>query len=172
MYVFTFVTSPAPTSGRRRRWAVPALALAAALAVGACGPGGGASGGHGGNGHDDKVPVSVLPSKPSKPMSVQQIAKALGCVPQIPSGKFRDYRQATCEFGGAKYILLDFDTDEGTREWTDGSKSYGGYYLVGTRWVVSGNSLQEISPLQETLGGKIEEGENHGPPPPSSQPGK
>jgi hypothetical protein len=170
VYVFTFVTSPASTSGRRR-WAVPALALAAALAAGACGPGGGggASGGHGGNGHDE-VPVSVFPSKPSKPMSVQQIAKELGCEVKL-AGKFADYRQTPCEFGGKKFILVDFDTDEGAREWLEGSKSYGGYYLVGTRWVVSGNYLRDLSPLQDTLGGKIEKGDIHGPPPSSPQAG-
>jgi hypothetical protein len=139
------------------------LALAAALLAGGCsGTSVGASG-HGGGGHDE-VPLSVLPSKPSKPMTVQQLASGIGCTGKL-AGKFSDYRQAACEFKGRKLILLDFDTAKGLDDFLDLSKSYGGVYLVGERWVVTGNTLAEISPLQDKFGGKIEQGDIHGPPP-------
>ncbi|HEY7592898.1 MAG TPA: hypothetical protein VH969_07055 [Actinophytocola sp.] len=147
------------------------LMLAAALAActAGCGPGSSgddASGGHGAPGHDE-VDVSVLPSKPSKPMTVQQLATGLGCEPEL-GGKYADYRLAWCDVNGTRVVLTDFDTAEGQRLWLEHSKDYGGVYLVGERWLVTGNSLKEISPLQDKFGGKIEKGDIHGPPPPAS----
>jgi hypothetical protein len=153
-----------------RRWAIPALALAAVLLAGGCGPGSasaGGSGGHGGAGGHDEVPVSLLPSKPSKPMTVQQLAKDMGCKAQL-SGKFADYRLASCEYQGKKMVLTDFDTTEGQSAFLHESKPYGGVYLVGERWMITGNTLAEISPLQDKFGGKIEQGDIHGPPPPTA----
>lgn len=149
------------------------LVLAAALAAvtAGCGPGSSgddARGGHGGTGGHDEVPVSVLPSKPSKPMTVQQLAAGLGCKPHL-GGKFSDYRLGSCEYKGKKIVLTDFDTDEGQSIFLSNSKDYGGVYLVGVRWIVTGNSLAEISPLQDMFGGKIEQGEIHGPAPAPSR---
>jgi hypothetical protein len=166
VYEFVTFAADARAGDARRRWAVPALALAAALLVGGCGPGSSSSdapAGHGGGGHDE-VPVSLLPSQPSKPMSVLQLAKGMGCKAQ-PSGKFADYRLASCEYHGKKLVLTDFDTDEGQSVFLHESKPYGGVYLVGDRWMVTGNTLAEISPLQDMFGGKIEQGDIHGPPP-------
>jgi hypothetical protein len=151
------------------------LVLAAALAAftAGCGPGssgGDARGGHGAGGHDE-VPVSVLPSKPSKPMTVLQLAKGMGCKPQL-GGKFSDYRLASCEYKGKKLVLTDFDTTEGQSVFLDNSKDYGGFYLVGVRWLITGNSLAEVSPLQDLFGGRIEKGDIHGPPPPPASKAK
>ncbi len=144
---------------------MPVLALAAALVVGGCGPGSaGSPAGHRGTGGHDEVPVSLLPSKPSKPMTVQQLASGMGCKPQL-GGKFADYRLASCEYKGKKLVLTDFDTVDGQSIFLENSKDYGGVYLVGERWLVTGNSLAEISPLQDMFGGKIEQGDIHGPPP-------
>jgi hypothetical protein len=148
------------------------LVLAAALAAltAGCGPGSSsddASGGHGGGGHNE-VPVSVLPSKPSKPLSVQQLAQGMGCTPKL-SGPFSDYRLGACEYKGKKLVLTDFDTAEGQGVFLDESKPYGGVYLVGDKWLITGNTLAEISPLQDMFGGKIEQGEIHGGPPPTNQ---
>jgi hypothetical protein len=156
---------------------VPTLVLAAALAAftAGCGPGSSGDdaggGGHGGAGGHNEVPVSVLPSKPSKPMTVLQLAGSLGCKPQL-GGKFSDYRLASCEYKGKKMVFTDFDTDEGQSIFLENSKDYGGVYLVGDRWIVTGNSLAEISPLQDKFGGKIEQGEIHGPPPPPASKAK
>jgi hypothetical protein len=159
--VYEFVTYR-----RDVRWALSALALVALLA--GCGPGSSdddaAVGGHGA-GHDE-VPVSLLPAKPSKRMTVQQIAADLGCRAELET--YKDYRQIRCNLERQSFILVDFDTDHGERVWLDYSDDYGGFYLVGENWIISGNSLAEISPLQDKFGGKITEGENHGQPPPSS----
>jgi hypothetical protein len=141
------------------------LALAAGLFLGGCGGSSSSGGGkHGGDGHDE-VPVSVLPSKPSKPMTVQQLAKGLGCEPEL-GGQYADYRLAWCEINGTKMVLTEFDTADGQNAWLKHSKDYGGVYLVGERWLVTGNTLAQISPLQDKFGGKIEQGDIHGPPPP------
>jgi hypothetical protein len=145
---------------------VPALALAAILAAGACGPGDGTSGRHGGSGHGEDVPLSVLPSKPSKPMTVQQIARALGCDAKL-AGKFADYRLASCEYQGRNLVMAEFDNEKNQTDWLELSKDYGGVYLVGERWVMTGNTLAEMSPLQDKFGGKLEQGDIHGPPPSS-----
>ena len=165
----TFAASACPRDARLRRWALPALALAAALLAGGCGPGSSDDepGGHRGAGGHDEVPVSVLPSKPSKPMTVLQLAKGMGCKPKL-GGKFSDYRLASCDYKGKKLVLTDFDTTEGQSVFLDNSKDYGGVYLVGSRWLITGNTLAEISPLQDMFGGKIEQGDIHGPPPPSA----
>jgi hypothetical protein len=171
VYVFRFVTSADTTSGRRRRWAAPALTLAAVLALGACGPGdsgdaGAGRGGHGGDRHGDDVPLSVLPSKPSKPMTVQQLAQGVGCDAKL-AGKFADYRLASCEYQGRNLVMVDFDTEKNQSDWLELSKDYGGVYLVGERWVMTGNTLAEMSPLQDKFGGKLEQGDIHGPAPSS-----
>lgn len=179
--VYEFVTSAAracPRDVGRRRWAptaLPALAFAAALLVGGCGPGSSAAddkpaGHRGADGHEE-VPVSVLPSKPSKPMTVQQLASGMGCTPEL-GGQYADYRLAWCEIEGGKMVITEFDTVEGQTAWLKHSKDYGGVYLVGERWLVTGNSLAEISPLQDKFGGKIEQGDIHGPPPPRTTPPK
>jgi hypothetical protein len=139
---------------------VPVLALAAALLAGGCSGTSVGEGGHGGGGHADDVPLSVLPSKPSKPMTVQQLAGSLGCPARL-EGKFADYRQVPCQYKGKKLILLDFDSAKGQSDFLAASKSYGGVYLVGERWLITGNSLAEISPLQDMFGGKIEQGDLH-----------
>jgi hypothetical protein len=174
-FVFQFVSNP--SDGRpgqhHRRWAVSlasAVAAVLALLASGCGSSAGSGGGHGGGGgHRDKVDVDVLPSKPSKPMTVQQLAADMGCG-DAPADKFKDYRMVRCDLDQQSFILVDFDTDNGLEIWLDHSTDYGGFYLVGPNWVVSGNALAEISPLQDKFGGKIEEGENHGDPPPSSRP--
>ena len=41
------------------------------------------------------------------------------------------------DFDG-KFVLATFATDRGQREWLNGAKDYGGYYLVGRKWVAVG----------------------------------
>jgi hypothetical protein len=76
---------------------------------------------------------------------------AVGCAARI-SLTGADFRQATC----LDVVLLDFATAEGQRAWLDAAEPYGGVYLVGERWALSGNSAERIQTLQATLGGTIE----------------
>lgn len=100
-------------------------------------------------------------SKPAHAWTVQQLAAAMGCQ-AAPTVEGADFRQATCTAAGAQFVLLDFDTAKGQRDWLDYAKPYGGVYLVGDRWVLSGESKEYLQTLQATLGGTIEEDSTHG----------
>ena len=109
----------------------------------------------------DRTETSSTSVKPAKPMTVQQLGTALDCTPEI-EGKTKDFRQARCKVEGRPFVLLDFDTVEGQQVWLEYSKLYGGVYLVGERWALSGDSKEYMEDLSETLGGVVEQGEIHG----------
>lgn len=151
---------------RRGMLAVPILVAAAALLVGGCGASTGsdvsAATGHGGTEHGGSHPTTTTnDSKPAQAFTVQQLAAALGCQANLV-GKAADFRQATCTAAEAEFVLLDFDTAEGQRAWLDHAEAYGGVYLVGDRWALSGQSKESLETLRSTLGGNIEEGDTHG----------
>lgn len=50
-----------------------------------------------------------------------------------------EIRQAICKNPDGKFILATFATDRGQREWINGAKDYGGFYLVGRKWVAVGH---------------------------------
>jgi hypothetical protein len=47
------------------------------------------------------------------------------------------------------------------RAWVDDAKWYGGGYLVGERWALSGDDKQCLQTLLATLGGNVEDSEAH-----------
>lgn len=95
-------------------------------------------------------------SVPSKPYTVEELAATVGCTPEF-QGKPMDFRQAVCESGGRQFVLLDFATATGQRDWLEYSQMYGGVYLVGERWVLSASSKDYMVELSRTLGGSIEQ---------------
>ncbi|MEU3757476.1 hypothetical protein [Streptomyces albogriseolus] len=124
----------------------PKLALTcavAALALAGCG-----SGGHGG----PEVP-------PTATGSLEKLAAEAKCDPDMQTDA-DTIRQALCEKGGEKYVLATFATDRGQREWLNTAKDYGGYYLVGRKWVAVGEE-GTVEALRSTLGGDLEEGSEH-----------
>jgi hypothetical protein len=92
---------------------------------------------------------------PAQALTVDQMAAAVGCVPQ-PVGKTSDFRQANCTAPKGKLVLLDFDTVEGMRAWLDTALLYGGLYLVGDRWILSADTVEYMETLQSQWGGTIE----------------
>jgi hypothetical protein len=98
-------------------------------------------------------------AQPAKQMTVQQLATALGCAPTVTAGA--DFRQATCTSPTDRYVLVDFDTAEGQRAWLNGGLMYGGIYLIGDRWALSGKPKEYLQFLQGTLGGTIEGDGSH-----------
>ncbi|MFF7115294.1 hypothetical protein ACFY91_23720 [Streptomyces albogriseolus] len=124
----------------------PKLALTcavAALALAGCG-----SGGHG----EHEVP-------PTATGSLEKLAAEAKCDPDMQTDA-DTIRQALCEKGGEKYVLATFATDRGQREWLNTAKDYGGYYLVGRKWVAVGEE-RTVEALRSTLGGDLEEGSEH-----------
>ena len=125
----------------------PMLAVAGAaavLALAGCG-----------SGESDaaaKVPVTATGS-------LESLAAKVKCKPdmQIDSD---EVRQAICTTSDGKYVFATFATDRGQREWINDAKDYGGYYLVGRKWVAVGTD-KVVRALQPTLGGEEETGTNH-----------
>ncbi|GHE29392.1 hypothetical protein QWL27_30410 [Streptomyces thermocarboxydus] len=124
----------------------PKLALTcavAALALAGCG-----SGGHGGH----EVP-------PTATGSLEKLAAEAKCDPDMQTDA-DTIRQALCGKGGEKYVLATFSTDRGQAEWLSTAKDYGGYYLVGRKWVAVGEE-RTVEALRTKLGGELEEGSEH-----------
>ncbi|MFF9333491.1 hypothetical protein [Streptomyces albogriseolus] len=124
----------------------PKLALTcavAALALAGCG-----SGGHG----EHEVP-------PTATGSLEKLAAEAKCDPDMQTDA-DTIRQALCGKGDEKYVLATFATDRGQREWLNTAKDYGGYYLVGRKWVAVGEE-RTVEALRSTLGGDLEEGSEH-----------
>ncbi|MYR43860.1 hypothetical protein [Streptomyces sp. SID5910] len=92
--------------------------------------------------------------------SLEHLAAEAECDPDLQTDA-DTIRQAICVKGDEKYILATFATDRGQREWIDTAKDYGGYYLVGRKWVAVGHE-DVVSGLRGRLGGTLEQGTQHG----------
>ncbi|MFJ5994236.1 hypothetical protein [Streptomyces sp. NPDC092370] len=125
----------------------PMLALSGAVAILALT-------GCGGSGDKDEAAVPEAVSG-----SLEHIAAEADCKPNMQTDA-DTIRQALCKKGKEKYVLATFATDRGQREWLNSAKDYGGYYLVGRKWVAVGQQ-KTVTALQGTLGGTMEEGSEH-----------
>ena len=91
--------------------------------------------------------------------SLEHIASEAGCKPNMQTDA-DTIRQAICKSSDGKYVLATFATDRGQREWLNEAKDYGGYYLVGRKWVAVGKE-NTVTALRGQLGGVMEEGSEH-----------
>ncbi|WP_055525171.1 hypothetical protein [Streptomyces graminilatus] len=133
----------------RPKLAAAAVTAVAALALTGCSGGGGDRAAT----QIDAVPVAATGS-------LEQLASKVGCEPimQIDADELRQAACKTTTYG--KFLLLTYATDRGQREWIDGAKDYGGFYLLGRKWTVVG-SQKGIAKLQTKLGGTTEVGADH-----------
>ncbi|AQS69922.1 hypothetical protein [Streptomyces pactum] len=92
--------------------------------------------------------------------SLEHLAAEVKCAPNMQTDE-DTIRQAICEEGDEKYVLATFSTDRGQREWINTAKDYGGYYLVGRKWVAVGHE-DVVADLRGRLGGTLEQGTQHG----------
>ncbi|MEY9990824.1 outer membrane murein-binding lipoprotein Lpp [Streptomyces sp. V4I8] len=120
-----------------------AAGVAAVFALAGCGSGG-----------DEQAAVPETATG-----SLEHLAAEAKCDPNMQTDA-DEIRQAICESGKEKYILATFATDRGQAEWLSGAKDYGGYYLVGRKWVAVGQE-KTVTTLQSKLGGTMEEGSAH-----------
>ncbi|MER7936954.1 MULTISPECIES: hypothetical protein [unclassified Streptomyces] len=125
----------------------PMLAVAGAaavLALAGCGSGDSTA--------EAKIPVAATGS-------LESLAAKVKCAPdmQIDSD---EVRQAICKTSAGKFVFATFATDRGQREWINDAKDYGGFYLVGRKWVAVGDDVV-VKTLQTTLGGEEEIGTDH-----------
>ncbi|MFF9404249.1 hypothetical protein ACF1B0_01775 [Streptomyces anandii] len=122
--------------------AVAGAAVAAAVLAG-CGSGGDAAA---------KVP-------PTATGSLESLAASVKCKPDIQTDA-DTIRQAICTNSAGKFVLATFSTDRGQREWINEAKDYGGFYLIGRKWVAVGDD-SVVQALRVTLGGDLEIGADH-----------
>lgn len=92
--------------------------------------------------------------------TLEQIAERAVCTPEVQTDA-TELRQAKCATDDGTYVLTTFATDRGQREWLNQAKDYGGSYLVGRKWAVSGEA-GTVERVRERLGGRIETTEPHG----------
>ncbi|MFD3588566.1 hypothetical protein [Streptomyces sp. NPDC058683] len=125
----------------------PMLAVAGAAAVLAL-----AGCGSGDSSAEAKIPVTATGS-------LESLAAKVKCTPdmQIDSD---EVRQAICKTTAGKFVFATFATDRGQREWINDAKDYGGFYLVGRKWVAVGDD-KVVKALRTTLGGDEEIGTDH-----------
>ncbi|MGW6570005.1 hypothetical protein, partial [Streptomyces sp. NPDC054975] len=71
--------------------------------------------------------------------SLEEIAERAGCAPDVQTDA-SELRQTSCATDDGTYVLTTFATDRGLREWLNQAKDYGGSYLVGRKWAVSGEA--------------------------------
>ncbi|MFF0225582.1 hypothetical protein [Streptomyces sp. NPDC004629] len=116
--------------------------VVAVLALAGCGSGGDAG----------AVP-------PTATGSLESLAAEVKCAPDIQTDA-DEIRQALCKNRDGKFVLATFATDRGQREWINDAKDYGGYYLVGRKWVAVGED-GVVRALRGTLGGDLEAGTDH-----------
>lgn len=137
----------APSRRWTRRLALPAVAAASVVALlGGCSDSGGGTAAVSANG---------------APPTVEKLASALKCKVKITK-KVEDYRLGTCKKDKTLFTLITFKDNEAKRGWLDFSKSYGGTYLVGSRWLALADADTKLAPVQAKFGGTIEEGQSHG----------
>ncbi|MCF3133313.1 MULTISPECIES: hypothetical protein [Streptomyces] len=117
--------------------------VAAVLALAGCGSGG-----------DDAKAVPATATG-----SLESLAAEVKCKPNIQTDA-DELRQAICKNSDGRFILATFATDRGQREWINDAKDYGGFYLVGRKWVAVGDD-GVVKALRGTLGGDVEIGTNH-----------
>lgn len=128
---------------RVTRSMLAAAGTAAALTLAGCGSGGDAAA---------KVP-------PVATGSLESLAAEVKCTPDIQTDA-DTIRQAICTNATGRFVLATFSTDRGQREWINEAKDYGGFYLVGRKWVAVGDD-GVVKALRGTLGGDLETGTDH-----------
>jgi hypothetical protein len=138
-----------------------ALAVAAPL-VGACGAGTLPPGmtvdehGHGTTG-TTRTTGATEDGPPAPFRTVDQLAATVGCT-ATRQGTTADFRQASCTKDDTTFVFVDFDTTEGQRAWLDYATSYGGEFLVGDRWAMSGEDRADLETVRAKVGGAIQGG--------------
>jgi len=140
---------------RHRLSAVPVL-VAVAVLLGGCGGTDAAP-----PANESEKAATTTSSEPAPRHTVEQLATKLGCTPKF-RGPTKGFRQASCMKDGEPVLLFDFETAEGQHTWLDNAISFGGVYLVGDRWAVSGVSEKYMEQLSKTLGGTVEDKKTYG----------
>ncbi|MFB4307682.1 hypothetical protein [Actinomadura sp. GTD37] len=96
----------------------------------------------------------------AKPADLQELARQTDCK-VTGTRKVKDLEQGNCKTSRGQYVLLSFTTDDGMNSWLREAKPWGGWYLVGARWVAV-SQKPTLESLRTDLGGEIVQGDHHG----------
>ncbi|MFK4864092.1 hypothetical protein ACI3K4_02570 [Streptomyces sp. CSMPJR101] len=143
--------------GTRTRRAALAAGLAPLLLATACG--GGDSGSAAASSGPPKV--SAAEAGVVAPAKIEVIAGLTGCKVKIRT-EADELREGVCRTKQGDYLVTTFPEERLKRTWLESASVYGGTYLVGTRWVVSGK-LAVLERLRPRIGGTMEQLRGIGP---------
>lgn len=101
------------------------------------------------------------PASGARPAPLQQIGDALGCTPEITVDA-EELREGACGTGPQAFRMATFISEQGRQAWLTEAQNYGGTYLVGPTWVVTGASAEALAPAHTRLGGTIQSAPGHG----------
>ncbi|WP_328928886.1 hypothetical protein OG429_32865 [Streptomyces sp. NBC_00190] len=154
-----------PSTARTHRRVLRALApacatLCAVLLTGGCGGSPAAQGAHGTHGAAHVTPQKETGAQSAPSSSIEEIAAAVGCTAHVDI-QADELREGGCETGQGAYRMATFAAEQGQRSWLDEARMYGGTYLVGSRWVVTGPSEEALAALRGHIGGTVEAGAAH-----------
>jgi hypothetical protein len=97
------------------------------------------------------------------PATVEEIAARTGCGRPQMQVDAADIRQGVCKTSKGQYSVTTFATEKGKQEWLEDALDYGGAYLIGTRWIVLGNTREMLESFRATLGGSVRMGGHMAP---------
>ncbi|MGW6469584.1 hypothetical protein [Streptomyces nigra] len=143
--------------GTGNRRAALAAGLAPLLLATACG--GGDSGSAAASSGPPKV--SAAEAGVVAPAKIEVIAGLTGCKVKIRT-EADELREGVCRTKQGDYLVTTFPEERLKRTWLDSASVYGGTYLVGTRWVVSGKPAV-LERLRPRIGGTMEQLRGIGP---------
>ncbi|MGC9540745.1 hypothetical protein [Streptomyces sp. UG1] len=147
-------------TGRRLRTAGSLVLL---LTVTACGGGDDSGDDKRTSAKDSPTNVSATVAGVVAPAKVEVIAGLTGCEVQIRT-EADQLREGLCHTAKGDYRITTFPAEKYKLTWLDAAAVYGGKYLVGTRWVVSGKPAV-LERLRPRLGGTIQQLRGVGPAP-------
>jgi hypothetical protein len=115
-----------------------------------------------GGGADDAAEVSSnsrVTAAPAAgvvaPAKVEVIAGLIGCEVKIRT-EADELREGVCHDAKGDYLITTFPEERFKLTWLDAAAIYGGKYLVGTQWVVSGPEAR-LKAFLPKLGGSIQQ---------------
>ncbi|SCF90090.1 hypothetical protein [Streptomyces sp. MnatMP-M17] len=99
------------------------------------------------------------------PANVEKIASMTNCTVELRT-EADELREGVCVTPQGNWIVTTFPAEKFKRSWLDAASMYGGTYLVGPRWAISGE-LTVLKTLRKKVGGELQELRGIGSPAPS-----
>lgn len=89
------------------------------------------------------------------PANIEKIAELTDCDVSIRS-RNKELSEGVCQTSLGDYLITTFPEEKYKRIWLDTASVYGGKYLVGPRWAISGEPAL-LAKLRTKVGGSIED---------------